>query len=275
MWARAPYRFYTLRQRKTYLYCVLRHYFIFLLVPLICFVSCKKAETALGAKTFTINDVHDVAIGGDTASYLVFNVSLSAGNTEKVVVSIEDLPAGIDTFLDLAGGTPSNLYHVVEFTQTGVVVPGTYPIKIVATSMSYTMSVTLNLVVHPLNGWSIDNKIYRKSGPIERSELLGAHVLTIITNDALATLSLLKSGEWPTADGSYHYRCGDPNTTAGTVSIEFSDQRQDNGATFANDNADTTVLTLLVHNGKAQLDLPETIISNGFASRSISISVKE
>lgn len=105
------------------------------LLAMVTISSCKKGDstTPVDSKHYTLNGVHDVTLysNGGTVDLPVEIKSLS-NTTGSVTISTADLPSGLSAAVSAATGVPTFNTNI-RFT-AGNIAPGTYPIKINATS---------------------------------------------------------------------------------------------------------------------------------------------
>ncbi|HTN18265.1 MAG TPA: hypothetical protein VL092_11325 [Chitinophagaceae bacterium] len=124
---------------------------IFLFLSLACFLiagcskSEKKSETP-PVMDFTINGVSDLNYKFEKA-YLPLAFTLVSGPQEKVDLTLSGLPAGMKGTFAAASGTPT-FATTLEFTHTGKVNAGSYPLKVMATTAAGKVkTVGMNLIV--------------------------------------------------------------------------------------------------------------------------------
>jgi hypothetical protein len=135
------------------------HLLLILILPLLIF-SCSKSSddnnnSPGNGNPLIINGVHDVAFDVDGNAGLQLSVQLLAAKLEPVTLSITGLPSGLTADIQPTSGTPP-FTTAVAFTRDTSLAPGTYPIKLVGTSATYSrtydMSVTVPGYVFEING---------------------------------------------------------------------------------------------------------------------------
>lgn len=123
----------------------MRHYIAYVLL-LFVLAACGKDNDSTPGNQFIINGVHDVSMDSTGGNIMPVGVALTSGVQEQVTLSVTGLPLGITADIKPANGTPA-FGSVITFNRAGTVTGGTYPLKLVGTSASYTKSYDFSLVV--------------------------------------------------------------------------------------------------------------------------------
>ncbi|MBL7710988.1 MAG: hypothetical protein JNL13_00920 [Chitinophagaceae bacterium] len=124
---------------------------IFLLLNLACLIlsGCSKSEKETStppAMDFTINGVSDLSYKYEKA-YLPLAFTLVSGPQEKIDLTLSGLPAGMKGTFAATSGTPT-FATTLEFTHSGKVNAGSYPLQVVATTAAGKVkTVGMNLIV--------------------------------------------------------------------------------------------------------------------------------
>jgi hypothetical protein len=113
--------------------------------------GCSKPEKETPAPVpvmeFTINGASDVTYKFEK-TILPLTLNLISGPQEKLDLTLSGLPAGMKGNFGSASGTPS-FSTTLEFTHSGLIAAGTYPLQIIATGTSgkiKTVGMNLNVV---------------------------------------------------------------------------------------------------------------------------------
>ncbi len=245
---------------------------VLLLAPLL-FSACKKDDPVNPvASQFVIEGIDQVNLSTSAGSKLDLSISSSSGAAEAVSLSVTGLPTGVNAVFSPVSGTPP-FDASVTFSRTSTAIPGTYPIKVVGTSASFTKSYDLNLVVPEWNGWTVDGLAYRLFG-LSTNSIFGSSVLTALSYDhGTADINASITGAFPTADGTYTYDLFDGGDPARKMSVVF--RPMSSSASYINTGTDNKTATMKVAGGKYSLSFPATAFSDGTVTKSIAVSVSE
>jgi len=244
--------------------------FTLLLAPLL-FMACKKGGDDNPLNQFEITGVHDMNFGTTGGNILALSIEQTSGTAEQITLSVTGLPAGIQAAITPASGTP-DFSSTVTFTMNGSVTAGTYPVKIVGSnaSASFSKSYDLNIIVPALNGWSIDNLVYRQSN-MTHGSFSGFGYVTITSSDnggSLLTASM--NGLFPTADGTYTYKLVELPSASDEIGISTI-----GGGDYTFTGNDNHTGTLKITGGKYSLNFPATEVTDGTTTKMLTVVATE
>jgi hypothetical protein len=132
--------------------------YLFVLFVFVSFVSCKRSDDTIA--TFSVSGIHDIDMNKENGNVLSVAVDHQEGTQqEHVVISVENLPAGVTTDIKRASGIPGFTAEITFHPDLTTPV-GTYPITIVATSAGKELKYDLNITVPSMNGWYCNGKFY-------------------------------------------------------------------------------------------------------------------
>ncbi len=130
----------------------MRKVYLLLALVSISVFACKKTDNSYVKLPpgFIINGISDVTVERDSVAFLSVSVEMKKGEQEAVTLSATGLPAGVTASFTPESGTP-DFTALVSFRTSRSSVPGTYPIKLVATSKSGARSYDMNLIIKPIS----------------------------------------------------------------------------------------------------------------------------
>jgi hypothetical protein len=232
--------------------------------------SCKKEDSA-PANTFVINGVHDIDFGVPASRYLDLEIVQSSGMQEQVVLSVTGLPAGITVNVVPASGTPK-FFASIDFRMTGNPSAGTYPIKIVGASASFSKAYEINLTIPRFSGFTVGGLLYRADYVYVDLSTPGVTVSS--SDNGGGTLNIYSYTSFPTADGTYTYDLDGTGTSTSAMVVAFSSGGY--GSYLLND-ASGKKATLKRTGGKVSLSFPTIRLSSYYGSdyKDISADVRE
>ena len=232
------------------------------------------AVPAVTGNQFVINGVHDVNMGTAGGNILPLSVALSSGVQEQVTLSVTNLPAGMSAAISPVAGTPA-FSSTITFTQTGSTPAGTYVIKIVGTSASYTKSYDVNLIVSAINGFLFDGNLYNAtsaSGTVSNANIIFSAQSTDFGGGNLICY-IYQGNNNSLSDGTYTYHIdGTNNFTLDKMRVSFV------GAAGSFDLKTNTVetATLKKIGTKISISFPQITLDGGSAGqKTISANVNQ
>jgi hypothetical protein len=242
--------------------------FAFLTLSLF-FAACKKADNTPPVQ-FVINGVHDLNL--DNAYFLDLSVSQTSGAQERVTITVTGLPPGITAEVDPVAGTP-NFNAMISFSKSNNAVGGTYPIKIVGTSASFTKSYDLNLTVPPFNGIIVDGIPYSTMYMHHSGYTDGT---AVIETSGGGSLYCTIPNPFPQGDGTYNYALDASGSSGNTMQLMlFSGSTSDY---FVLKGAAGKSATVKMSGGKMTLTIPTVTLyadSGSGEHKDVSVSAKE
>jgi hypothetical protein len=240
-----------------------------LLMP-IALVSCKKQDNE-GSSSFSISGVHDLNLSLLSIQTLNLSVVQTAGLKETVKISVAGLPEGV-TVNASPGNKVSDFICLLSFDLLGHAFPGSYPIKVVGSSASYSKSYDMNVVVPAYNGFMVAGRHYYTRST-HRHEL-NYGIDFISTDQGGAVLECAIFEELPTGDGSYTYRIG--GTGVGEPSMHVSLSGMGPGRYTLKGISDMTA-TIKINGGKVSVSIPELSLytEDGKMYKDVSASASE
>ncbi|MCD6063166.1 MAG: hypothetical protein K0R82_1077 [Flavipsychrobacter sp.] len=128
----------------------------YLLIALACasLAACERKNTNDASVTlpsaYVLNGVTDVTVERDSMVTVNIMVDQQPGRAqENVTLSVTGLPSTVTTKITPESGTP-NYHSEITFKASDAAVPGSYPIKIVATSATGSRTYDVNLHIVPI-----------------------------------------------------------------------------------------------------------------------------
>lgn len=236
-----------------------------LLVPFI-FSSCKKNDNP---NEFDFDGIHDISLNYSGRAVLTLEIFQKSGDKLPVDISVIGLPNGITADVTPINGIP-DFKSTITFHYNSRIALGTYPIKIVGKSSSYTRTVEMNLIARLPSSFEIDtsfypvNNITRVSGGLIASDYFGISIRFLFK-------------DLPTTTTTYNVK-DSPNLLASDevfidAPIEIPGQQ---GSRWVATGADLKKVTFNVINGKISCSFSEIEVSNGLGSISkLSASLTE
>lgn len=241
--------------RKVWLAC--------LLAPLL-FSSCKKDDTP--AVDYIINGVHDVTLNASGSNTLAVALAQTSGAQETVNLSVAGLPLGVAVDISPKSGVPA-FASMLTFSTDGTTLPNTYPMQLVASSISTSKSYNFNLIVPKLSFWVADGTTF--TGDSTFRNMSGGQP-NFFAMDASGNngVAFTFKNQFPGGNGTYNIVSSLTNGDDVVIDVVLG------GGTsvFESTGAGKPKATITVNNGKMTINIPQIQMKDVFGTDVITLS---
>lgn len=174
-----------------------------IIYPLLCALlilsGCNKATDATEVDEFVIYGIRNVDLGVPENNVLMLGVNQDSAIENTVTLSITGMPEGVYALFSTVTDTP-NFSSQLTFNCAYDAKAGTYPIKLIGKSATFTKTYDLSITVPKMNRFNFADSIYQVES-VKRSE--AGHVYLDASSSGGTLQMVFPAGAMPKESGTF------------------------------------------------------------------------